>query len=385
MRRLALVLAATLLGTLVAPASYAYAYADAPAIAVSDVTLTPGASSPGTVVQTITYTDLPVSTDLDYMVPQDLGITGLKESHDLECAGGGGGFWGTCFHLSGSGTITITYDPSQATAGFTGPEGVNVRVQSLSLTASGTVHVNGRSDLGVSVTTSNNSPIITIGMTVFNTGPSPSQNETLTITGFAQPVQLPSIVTACQSGGLTVTCSLAALSAGSAPGGSCAAPSCGQLSLLLTNWTPTPLTIKVSGPNADPDTSNNTGHAFSDAPPAQPNPGAPPVVAGPGGGGPGTKTTEPGPGAPAPTGTPSPAPSSSAEPTPTEVTTGPLAAGPPVVPVSTGTGGSGSLWLVIAGLVVLLLLLAGGGLFTWQRLRPRPAATPAPPAPADPE
>ena len=56
------------------------AYADAPTLAVSDVTLTPlaiGADGDAPIVdQTITWSNLPPLTVLQYRVPQDLGMIG---------------------------------------------------------------------------------------------------------------------------------------------------------------------------------------------------------------------------------------------------------------------------------------------------------------------
>jgi hypothetical protein len=351
---------------------------------VSNVTLQPLAigneSDAPLVIQTITWTNFPPLTDLEYRVPQDLGMIGFDKEADYGCTGGGGGYWGDCRNLpsSGSGQLQVRYSPRLVTADYadcacTFSESVEVRVQALSLDTSGTVAVQGRADLTLNVTTPDQR---TIDMTVYDHGPTNAAKPVVTISGFAQTVTFDRNSALCTSSGSTVTCGLSEIAATASGSGDCqpttTPPICDGIILTMqAGWTSTRLTVRVSGYYPDPDLSSNTGIAFPDAAPAPSRSTTPPPPRG--GSGTNSASTPP----PSASATASAAPSQTLQPT---TAPGDLAAasgvpttGAAAEPPYTVSSGLPRLWFALA--IGLLLLMAGGGVLTavlLRRQRPGP-------------
>lgn len=261
-----------IVGLYASPASAA-----TPSLAVSNVTLTPLAfgqdSDAPDVIQTITWSNLPPGTVMQYRVPQALGMTGFDHEADYQCGGGGNGTWGQCTNLpaSGSGEMLVHYTPREVTADYAGcgctvSESLEVRVQALSLDAIGTATLAAKADLTLAVATPDQNTVV---MTIFDRGPSNAARSTLTISGFLH-LSLEN-GSACTATGNTITCTVPKIVARANAGGSCTPdtpPDCDQITLTLQpGWVRTRLTVRLTGYFSDPDPTSNTAVAFPDAKP----------------------------------------------------------------------------------------------------------------------
>jgi hypothetical protein len=355
------------------------AYADVPSLAVDSITYTPGG---GEVRQTITYRNLPEHSTIRYEVNRDWGLT-VRRPDGTACAMPLP-YVGDCSELSGSGVVYVAFGndiPSNVVfSAATNVGTAQARIDALSLVATGTVTAAAKADLTVNFTPGYQGAFLT----VYSYGPSVSSAETLRISGFTQPVNVPTGT--CELDGLVIVCylrELATTPSQSSP--TCATgryPSCRSFTLTLGAGTPPPLTATVSGPLPDPDPSNNSKVIFANSagnPPPPPPPAPGPAPGGGTGGGGGSTGGGAGgqPDAPPPTlaaGTDvTPAANETSPTAPvfaaTELDAAGTVTGPETRSATATVAVAATTFIVGAG-------LGGIGWFTWWRLRRRPGSPP---------
>jgi hypothetical protein len=344
------------------PARPAQAAMDGASLSVSSLTYVPKHyGGPSTYTQVIVFDSPPVGgqdpdilhislpkalEDAIQLLTPDPIDNGLPDYKNNRCD------THTACRVSGHGTVTITYGANAyLSESFpTNPVLVTASLQASGVSATGVVTVVPKANVGVRQGYRQSYVHLIVG----NIGPSKSGPLTLTISGFATQDRLDIMPPGCAWQNKTIVCSLLETWPSGSIDNQCPPPYlyryCDELLLSEPMTWPVTLTIRVTGPYIDPDSSNNVFSLSYGAPQA-------------GGGNSGSSTgghTSANALSPVAAGVASAA--ASASPTAESPASESPAPGPHAIGAATVSSGSGWLgWLTIA-LVVLLTASCGWAL-----------------------